>query len=157
MTRIANLSDAQKEELVPLIETKPSGAVAAPVANRPFVKSWTLEELIPLVNNGLKGRDFDRGHSLFAATRCFSCHRFSDEGGGLGPDLSGLAGRFNVRDLLESIVVPSKVISDQYEARDDHDRRRPHRDRPDRESERREHDDQPRHARSQHDGLRKAG
>ena len=34
----------------------------------------------------------------------------------MGPDLTGLAGRFSVRDLLESIVEPSKVISDQYAA-----------------------------------------
>ena len=34
----------------------------------------------------------------------------------MGPDLSGVAGRFSARDLLESIVLPSKVISDQYEA-----------------------------------------
>ena len=44
------------------------------------------------------------------------CHRFGDDGGGLGPDLSGVAGRFSVRDLLESIVLPSKTISDQYQA-----------------------------------------
>ena len=30
--------------------------------------------------------------------------------------LSGVAGRFSVRDLLESIVQPSKTISDQYQA-----------------------------------------
>jgi putative heme-binding domain-containing protein len=30
--------------------------------------------------------------------------------------LTGLAGRFTTRDLLESIVAPSKVISDQYAA-----------------------------------------
>ena len=33
----------------------------------------------------------------------------------MGPDLTGVAGRFSVRDLLESIVEPSKSISDQYE------------------------------------------
>ena len=38
------------------------------------------------------------------------------EGGGVGPDLTAVAGRFSVRDLLESIVEPSKVISDQYGA-----------------------------------------
>ena len=38
------------------------------------------------------------------------------EGGGVGPDLTAVAGRFSVRDLLESIVEPSKVISDQYAA-----------------------------------------
>ena len=54
--------------------------------------------------------------TMFAAAKCFSCHRFNNEGGGLGPDLSGVAGRFSVRDLLESVVVPSKTISDQYQA-----------------------------------------
>ncbi|HMC90111.1 MAG TPA: heme-binding protein, partial [Gemmataceae bacterium] len=45
-----------------------------------------------------------------------ACHRFDNEGGAQGPDLTGAAGRFNVRDLLESIVEPSKEISDQYAA-----------------------------------------
>jgi putative heme-binding domain-containing protein len=81
-----------------------------------LVKNWTLDELVPLVEGGLKGRDYDRGRALFAAAQCFACHRFNDEGGGLGPDLSGVAGRFSVRDLLESVVLPSKTISDQYEA-----------------------------------------
>ncbi len=36
--------------------------------------------------------------------------------GSLGPELTGVSGRFNVRDLLESIVLPSKVVSDQYSA-----------------------------------------
>ncbi len=47
---------------------------------------------------------------------CASCHRFGVDGGGIGPDLTAVAGRFNVRDLLELIVEPSKVISDQYAA-----------------------------------------
>ena len=53
---------------------------------------------------------------MFAAANCFACHRFAGEGGAFGPDLSGLAGRFSARDLLESVVEPSKVISDQYQA-----------------------------------------
>jgi putative heme-binding domain-containing protein len=47
---------------------------------------------------------------------CASCHRFGAQGGGVGPDLTAVAGRFNVRDLRESIVEPSTVISDQYAA-----------------------------------------
>ncbi len=115
---VATLSDAEKKEYEPLYDAKPAETQEpAAVANRPFVKNWTLDELVSLVSpTALKGRDYDRGRSLFAATRCFACHRFADEGGGLGPDLSGVAGRFSARDLLESIVVPSKVISDQYEA-----------------------------------------
>ena len=30
--------------------------------------------------------------------------------------MTGVAGRFSTRDLLESIIVPSKTISDQYES-----------------------------------------
>jgi putative heme-binding domain-containing protein len=88
--------------------------VAAPP--RPFVKKWTMEELLPLVEKGLNKRDFDHGRAMFAAANCFACHRFAGEGGSFGPDLSGLAGRFSTRDLLESVVDPSKVISDQYQA-----------------------------------------
>ena len=53
---------------------------------------------------------------MFAGTACFKCHRFAGEGGSAGPDLTGVGGRFNARNLLESIIEPSKVISDQYEA-----------------------------------------
>src|SRR5207253_5794231 len=84
---------------------------------RPFVKEWTVANLTPLVEKGLKTkRDFDRGRTLFGQANCFACHRFDNEGGAQGPDLTGIVGRFNVRDLLESIVEPSKEVSDQYAA-----------------------------------------
>ena len=35
-------------------------------------------------------------------------------GGGVGPDISAVSSRFNRRDLLESMIEPSKVISEQY-------------------------------------------
>ncbi len=112
----ANLSEADKERLKPILEARRSAAPSAAAPERKPVKNWTLDELVPMVESGLKGRDYDRGHAMFAAAKCFSCHRFNNEGGGLGPDLSGVAGRFSVRDLLESIVVPNKTISDQYAA-----------------------------------------
>ncbi|HUR54150.1 MAG TPA: c-type cytochrome, partial [Gemmataceae bacterium] len=84
---------------------------------RPFVKAWRLDDLTPALEKGLAGgRDFDRGRKLFAAGKCFSCHRYDNEGGSNGPDLSGVAGRFSPRDLLESIIDPSKEVSDQYGA-----------------------------------------
>ena len=64
----------------------------------------------------LKARDFKNGQKTFAAARCVVCHRFAGDGGSTGPDLTQLAGRFNVKDLSEAIVDPSKVISDQYKA-----------------------------------------
>ncbi|MEM7314285.1 MAG: c-type cytochrome, partial [Planctomycetota bacterium] len=77
---------------------------------------WELAEVRKLVNNGLKERNFANGKKMFAATRCVLCHRFAGDGGATGPDLTQLAGRFNVDALTEAIMEPSKVISDQYVA-----------------------------------------
>jgi putative heme-binding domain-containing protein len=83
---------------------------------RPFVKEWSMAEVIPLVETKLTHRNFAHGRAMFAAANCFSCHHFAQEGGALGPDLTGLAGRFSARDILESVLEPDKVISDQYAA-----------------------------------------
>ena len=53
---------------------------------------------------------------MFGAVGCFNCHRFGTDGGSVGPDLTGAGGRFSAGDLLESIIEPSKEISDQYGA-----------------------------------------
>jgi putative heme-binding domain-containing protein len=53
---------------------------------------------------------------MFAAANCYACHHFAGDGGAVGPDLTGLAGRFSPRDILESVLEPDKVISDQYAA-----------------------------------------
>ena len=77
-------------------------------------RAYTLAEAVTLVGTNLAGRNFAQGHAMFAATACLACHRFNGAGGSVGPDLSGAANRYNVRDLLESIIDPSLVISDQY-------------------------------------------
>jgi putative heme-binding domain-containing protein len=59
-------------------------------------------------------RDFKKGRDAFEAAQCGLCHRFGDEGGAVGPDLTSIAARFTPRDILESIIDPSKVISEQY-------------------------------------------
>ncbi len=115
---LTTLSESEKAELKPILDAPATTiAKAAAIAPRPHVKDWTVEELVPVVDAGLKQkRDFDRGRSLFAATSCFACHRYDNEGGAAGPDLTGVSGRFGTRDLLESMILPSKVISDQYGA-----------------------------------------
>jgi putative heme-binding domain-containing protein len=62
----------------------------------------------------MKGRNFENGRKMFGAAACFACHRFGNEGGAMGPDLTSVGGRFGVRDILESIIEPSKEVSDQY-------------------------------------------
>ncbi|MDB6072140.1 MAG: heme-binding protein [Verrucomicrobiales bacterium] len=79
-------------------------------------KAWTTEELLALTADGLHGRDFAAGKRAYQAALCSSCHRFGNEYGGVGPELSGIANRYTMRDLLDNIMEPSKVISDQYES-----------------------------------------
>ena len=80
------------------------------------MKKYTVDELVPVVEKGLTNRDFAKGRNLFGETKCFACHRFNNEGGGMGPDLTVISGRYGVRDLLEKVITPSKNISDQYAA-----------------------------------------
>ncbi len=77
-------------------------------------RAWTLEAAVETVGPKLRGRDFERGLELFHATACSACHRVDGAGGAIGPDLTTLANKFSVREVLESIVDPSAVISDQY-------------------------------------------
>ena len=115
---VATLTDAEKVALKPILEAKPAETSVPTAAPREFVKKWTLDELTPIVEKGLAkgGRDFDRGRKLFAATNCFACHRYDNEGGSNGPDLTGIAGRMGTRDLVETVLDPSKEVSDQYAA-----------------------------------------
>ena len=112
---VALLSEDEKALLKPILEASPK--VENPWANvkpRPFVKTWTVDELLPLVEKNLHGRNFDRGRQLFGETKCYACHRFNNEGGSFGPDLTILSGRFSPRDVLDKVINPNKYISDQF-------------------------------------------
>ncbi len=113
---IAGLTDSERAALGTLLEAKPESRkpLDSLLAGREVVREWTVDELAPVLAGGLKGRNYDRGRDLFGAVGCYTCHRFATEGGAVGPDLTGVAGRFNPRDLLESIIDPSKEVSDQY-------------------------------------------
>lgn len=77
-------------------------------------QDYSLADLLELSKTRLRARNFDNGKKMFGAARCVVCHRFQGDGGATGPDLTQAAGRFNLKDLSEAIVDPSKVVSDQY-------------------------------------------
>jgi putative heme-binding domain-containing protein len=62
-----------------------------------------------------KGGSAAEGRPLFEKL-CAGCHRFGGMGKDVGPDLTTITSRFKKRDILESILFPSKIISDQYQA-----------------------------------------
>lgn len=114
---IDQLTDAEKAELKSILEAQPSGtANLVEASSRPLVKEWTVNDLLADVEAGLSGRSFDNGRKMFQVTACFKCHRFAGDGGIVGPDLTAVARRYNARTMLESLIEPSKVISDQYES-----------------------------------------
>jgi putative membrane-bound dehydrogenase-like protein len=60
--------------------------------------------------------DVARGRQVFAKANCIKCHRFLKEGEGVGPDLTTLRRRFQKKEIVEAVLLPSQVISDQYAA-----------------------------------------
>ena len=86
-----------------------------PKAEGPGV-AWTVESALKELNNEpLLGRNYANGHKMFSAGLCVACHRFGDEGGGVGPDLTNLAKRSDYKSILESTIHPSMVVSEQFE------------------------------------------
>lgn len=79
-------------------------------------RKWTVTEALAVLNNkdDAKPADYQAGRNLYHATSCAKCHRLNGEGGAIGPDLSTAAKKFSMNDMLDAIIEPSKVISDQY-------------------------------------------
>jgi putative heme-binding domain-containing protein len=112
---LAGLSENDKLALETLGIRKPYVPPPLPKPEGPG-RAWTVDEVLAATQGNLDrgDRDFQRGKRAFAAARCVVCHRFGDDGGATGPDLTQAAGRFQLKDLVEAIVHPSKVVSDQY-------------------------------------------
>jgi putative heme-binding domain-containing protein len=84
-----------------------AGQTPAPQVNRDEILAAQLKDE--------KGGSPEAGRPLFEE-RCGICHRFGGIGKDVGPDLSTITSRFKRKDVLESILWPSRVISDQYQA-----------------------------------------
>ncbi len=79
---------------------------------------YTLPQLVDDVVKSGRWKDGspERGQAVLKRAKCLDCHKFGDAGAGLGPDLTTVSSRFRPEEVLESIVEPSKVISDQYKS-----------------------------------------
>ena len=107
----------QSEQLQQLIRTLglPEGDGEMP--SRPVVQNWKLTDLLPLASkSSLDSGNAVQGKVAFRAVRCDNCHRLGNAGGVLGPSLNGLSGRYTPQAILEHVVHPSRVISDQYQS-----------------------------------------
>jgi putative heme-binding domain-containing protein len=75
---------------------------------------YQYDELLAYLGADGAKADATRGAVVFEKAQCAKCHRYGSYGKSAGPDLTSVGKRFTRRELLESILFPSHVISDQY-------------------------------------------
>lgn len=111
----ATLSQEELSKLQPILEGNQTVTQQAPAPQRAFVADWTMEDLAGALDQVSTGRNFKKGEEAFIASQCLACHRFGNQGGASGPDLTAVSSRFARRDLLDSIINPSRVLSEQFQ------------------------------------------
>lgn len=111
---VATLTDSERQALGKLIDGSPEETPNEAVADRQFVRKWTLDDLAGSLTDANDKRDLARGRQMFAAASCMKCHRLRGHGRLIGPDLTSATSRFSRRDILESIISPSKVVPEAY-------------------------------------------
>ena len=112
---VASLSDLERGELAALITGDGQGVKPPVKVVRKFVKEWKMADFEGALDQAGKGRDFAKGKAAFLDTQCLACHRFGNDGGAIGPDVTAVSSRFSRADVLSSIIEPSKVVSEQYQ------------------------------------------
>ena len=113
----ASLSDAEKQQYAvltnqPIEQSEPK----LPEETRPVVKNWGLTDFSELSETTWEARNMKNGEQMFVVGQCYKCHQIAGSGGSVGPDLTAAGRRFNPHDLLETLIDPSKEVSDQYRA-----------------------------------------
>ncbi len=76
---------------------------------------WDFDQLVDYLDSDAgKFGDPAHGQAAYAKAKCAQCHQFGNHGESIGPPLSGIARRFAKREILESILYPAHVVSNQY-------------------------------------------
>lgn len=99
---------------------QPDEAIALVVFDSPSTLTktdghWDYDSLISFVQSSeISKGSATAGLVAFSKAECAKCHRYGEMGETVGPDLTDVAKRFRAAETLESIVHPSKVVSQQY-------------------------------------------
>ena len=113
---IAGLAPEERTHLAPLLARPFEKARLVSSSSRSFVRDWTMVELASDLDHAASRRHFGRGRQAFVDAQCLACHRFGNDGGSVGPELTSAGSKYDLRSLLESMLEPSKVINEQYRA-----------------------------------------
>ena len=115
---LERLTEPEKVALAKWIAPYTHPAPELPKDPPKFVRMWEVDDFAPVFNKPLRGRNFEKGKAAYTKSNCVLCHRMNGivatANSAAGPDLSNVGGRFGLRDLLVSIIHPSRAINDKY-------------------------------------------
>jgi putative heme-binding domain-containing protein len=126
-TAAATLADAVADDRLPAATrglVLESVATADPVVVGLFERFLPPERRVQRLGTAIDAEmllamagDADRGRKLFAesaALQCRSCHAIGGREGGVGPALDRVGARLDRRQILESLLEPSRTIAPEY-------------------------------------------
>ncbi len=109
------LSEQDRLTLGSLAETNSVSALYKLTKPRTFISDWKMSDLDASLDLASHGRNFQSGKAAYNDAQCILCHRLGNEGGSAGPELASASSKYTRRDILESMLEPSKVISEQFQ------------------------------------------
>lgn len=108
-----SLRENERVSLADLIEAK-SQEVFELAPSRSVVRKWQIEDLKEIAGLSPVDGDRTRGARIYRDAYCVRCHRVGRLGKSIGPDLTFAGRRFNSKDLLEAILVPSRSVAENF-------------------------------------------
>jgi putative heme-binding domain-containing protein len=84
------------------------------MTDRKLVRKWSVDDLADIVADSAPRGDARKGATVFREALCVRCHRVGATGPAVGPDLTYVARRFSARDMLQSVLLPSQVVAENY-------------------------------------------
>jgi putative heme-binding domain-containing protein len=111
---LKTLTPEEKQALAGLISKPIQKATLVPSVAREFQREWKMEDFLNVLDKSSAKRNLQRGRQAFVDAQCLTCHRFGNDGGIIGPELTAAGIKYDNRSLLESVLEPSKVINEQY-------------------------------------------
>ena len=94
----------------------PEGEAIATDANQKTIGRYSTAAIVDQIEKtGLGGAV--AGKHVFAKANCAACHRMGNQGQAGGPELTDIAARFSLREVVDATVNPSSVVSDRYQSK----------------------------------------
>lgn len=110
---LGTLSESERKALAPVLDSKIDVAAESGTP-RPSVQKWSIDDLAEVTSNSIVEGDPELGAKVFREALCARCHRVGRAGKAVGPDLTFVGRRFSPRDLLDSILTPSRSVAENF-------------------------------------------